>query len=585
MKIRLPVTRSELVFVALVTAIVLALGGLPYVYGYLSAPPDRVFMGIALGTPDTNQYFAWMRAFTRSVLIPNTLTPEPNEAAFFNLLWWLAAQGLRLGLSHIAVFHILRVLIGAAFLFTAYLLCAFFLPDLRWRRTAFLIIAVGAGLGWVWVVGKYLTGRLPYPLDVYIVEPNSFLALMAFPHFSLAAGLMFAIWVLMVLGYERRKWRYPLAAAALSFILGWSHAYDLMLIYAVVGVFTLVVWARDGWSPHLLLYPLVLGLLSCAPALYSVYLTSAFPLWREVLAQFVNADAWTPNPFRLLIVMGIPFWLALFTFDGLVPLRERPLRELFLKTWFIVNFFVAYLPVSYQIHYLNGWQAPIAILATVGLYRRVIPWLERWWGNPHPTPAAFGGAPSPLQTEGQERGGGSGKAAGGGVRKIVPALLLLVVIPTNLYLLAWRFVDLARHRPPYYLHRDEVAALRWLEANTSPDDVVLSGLDVGQYIPSVSGNRAFLAHWTMTVRFYEKQDRVAAFFNPSTPDEGRRDTLCRFGVRYVLYGTEERALGEIPVDGLPYLQVVFRTPQAIVYRVDMEAAGCALGTVQGGTSP
>ncbi len=555
---RIPITRHELYFVALVAAVVLVLGGLPYVYGYLSAPPDRVFMGIALGTPDTNQYFAWMRAFTRAVIIPNTLTPEPNEPAFFNLLWWLAAQGVRLGLTHIAVFHILRVIIGVAFLFAAYLLCAFFLPDLRWRRTAFLVIAVGAGLGWVWVVGKYLTGRMPYPLDVYIVEPNSFLALMAFPHFSLAAGLMFAVWVLMVLGYERRKWRYPLVAAALSFILGWSHAYDLMLIYAVVGAFTLIVWARDGWSPHLLLYPLALVLISCAPALYSVYLTSAFPLWREVLAQFVNADAWTPDPFHLLIVMGIPFWLALLTFDGLVPLRDRSLRELFLKTWFVVNFFVAYFPVSYQIHYLNGWQAPVAILATVGLYQRIIPWLEE---NARRFPRYLA-----LRWA-----------------RWAPALLLLAVIPTNLYLLAWRFVDLGRHQHPYYLHRDEMAALRWLEENTSPDDVVLSGLDVGQYIPSVSGNRAFLAHWAMTVNFYDKRERVAAFFNPSTPDEGRRDTLCRFGVRYVFYGMKEREAGELPE--LPYLRAVFQAPQAAVYRVDRDAAGCISGVVQGGTSP
>ena len=554
---RIHITRHELYFIALVAAVVLALGGLPYVYGYLSAPPDRVFMGIALGTPDTSQYFAWVRAFTRAPLIPNTLTPEPNEAVFFNLLWWLAAQGVRLGLTHIAVFHILRVLIGGAFLLITYLLCAFFLPDLRGRRTAFLLIAVGAGLGWVWVVGKYLTGRLPYPLDVYIVEPNSFLALMAFPHFSLAAGLMFAVWVLMVLGYERRRWRYPLAAAALSFILGWSHAYDLMLIYAVVGVFTLIVWARDGWSPHLLLYPLALVLISCAPALYSVYLTSAFPLWREVLAQFVNADAWTPDPFRLLIVMGIPFWLALLTFDGLVPLRDRSLRELFLKTWFLVNFFVAYLPVSYQIHYLNGWQAPVAILATVGLYRRVIPWLEEHRGRLWRL--------SPRWA------------------RWAPALLLLAVIPTNVYLLVWRFVDLGRHQHPYYLHRDEVAALRWLEENTSPDDVVLSGLDVGQYIPSVSGNRAFLAHWAMTVNFYDKRERVAAFFNPSTPDEGRRDTLCRFGVRYVFYGMKEREAGGLPE--LPYLRAVFQAPQAAVYRVDRDAAGCISGVVQGGTSP
>ncbi len=554
------VTRQEIRYVLLVSALVLILTGLPYLYGYLSAPADRVFMGIALGTPDTNQYFAWLRAFTRSFLIPNTLTPEPNEAVFFNLLWWLLAQGVRyLGMSHLLAFHLLRVVAGAAFLFTAYLFCAMCLESPRWRKTAFLIIAVGTGFGWVWVVGKYLTGRLPYPLDVYIVEPNSFQAIMAFPHFSLAAGLILAVFGLVILGYERRQWRYPLAAAIVAFILGWSHAYDLLLIYAVVGVFALILWLRDGWSPHLLLYPLIIVLISCAPALYSVYLTSAFPLWRDVLAQFVNADAWTPDPFHLLIVLGVPFILALFTFDGLVPLRERPLRELFLKTWFVVNFFVAYFPVSYQIHYLNGWQVPIAILATMGFYRRVVPWLQDRLG------AALR---APVRWE-----------------RWATVFLILTVIPTNVYLLAWRFVDLSRHQPPYYLHRDEVAALRWLEANTSPDDVVLSGFDVGQYIPGVAGNRAFLGHWAMTAGIYDKQERVAAFFNPDTPDEERRDTLCRFGVRYIFYGLKERELGSLPAGWLPYLEAVFQTPQVTLYRVDWQVAGCPSTQVRGGTSP
>jgi hypothetical protein len=552
---RMNITRQEIRFALLVTAGVLILGSLPYAFGYLSAPPDQVFMGIALGTPDTNQYFAWMRAFTRAPLISNTLTPEPNEAVFFNLLWWLLAQMARLGLSHIVIFHVLRVVAGLAFLLAAYFICALFLKEPAYRKTAFLVVALGAGLGWLLVVGKYLTGRLTHPLDVYIVEPNSFLAMMAFPHFSFAAALILAVFGLMLLGYERRQWRYPLIASAVSFLLGWSHAYDLLLIYAVVGVFTLIVWVRDGWSWRLLLYPLALVLLSCAPALYSVYITSAFPVWRDVLAQFVNADAWTPDPFRLLIVMGVPFILALFTFDGLVPLRERSLRELFVKTWFGVTLFVAYLPVSYQIHYLNGWQVPIAILATAGLYQRVIPWLA---------------------------GARSGRRVGRRLalflaalrpERWAPALLLLAVIPTNLYLLAWRFVDLNRHQSPYYLYRDEVAALEWLEANAAPEDVVLSGIEVGQYIPSIAGNRAFLAHWAMTADVYAKQEMVERFFAADTPDVERQAILRQFGVRYVFFGAEERGLGGQDLNGLPYLQQVFDAERAAVYRVEWDDEG------------
>lgn len=537
-------TRQEIRDILIITALVLVATGLPYAYGYLSAPADREFMGIAFSTPDTNQYFAWMRAFTQAPLISNTLTAEPNEPIFFNLLWWLLAQGMRwLDLSHIAAFQLFRVLVSLAFLLTAYCFCALFLEEPRWRKTAFLVIALGAGAGWLLVVGKYLTGRLVHPLDVYIVEPNSFLSMMAFPHFVQAAWLILIVFTLIILGYERWQWRYPLMAGVVGLVLGLTHAYDLLLLYAVLWMFTFIVWLRDGWSSHLVLYPAAMTLISCPPAFYSVYITSASPVWREVLAQFVNADAWTPDPFRLLIVMGVPFVMALFTLDGLVPLRERSLRELFLKVWFGVNLFVVYFPVSYQIHYLNGWQVPIAILTTLGLYHRIVPWLrEQTWAQRFPVMD---------------------------LSRAVPALLILAVVPTNVYLLAWRFVDLGRHQHPYYLYHDEVEALRWLETNTLQEEVVLSWIEIGQYIPSVAGNRAFLAHWTMTVDMHNKKEMVRSFFNPSTPDEKRRGMLQQFNVRYILCGARERELGQPPFNAMPYLEEVFSAPGATVYRVHL----------------
>lgn len=533
------VTRREIKNVLLIAALVLVLTGLPYVYGYLSTPAGQQFMGIAWGTPDTNEYFAWMRAFTQSFLINNTLTPEPNAAIFFNLLWWLLAQIVALGVNPLVVFHGLRILATLLFLVTVYYFGALFFEEVRWRMAAFVVVTLGAGLGWALVVGKYLTGRLAHPLDLYVVEPNTLLSILSFPHFLQAAWLILVVFMLILLAYERQRWGYALAAGLVALLLGWTHAYDLLLIYAVLGVFTFLVWLRDGWSGRLLLYPLTIGLISCAPAFYSVYITSAFPVWREVFAQFGNAGAWTPDPFRLLVVMGIPFIVALLTFDGLVPLRERSLRALFLRVWFGVNLFIIYFPVSYQIHYLNGWQIAIALLATEGLARRIIPWL----GERLPRLAPWT------------------------LHKWVVGLLLVAIVPTNVYLLAWRVVDLSRHQHPYYLYQDEIAALQWLENNTTPDDVVLSAIEVGQYIPSRAGNRAFLAHWAMTADVYHKQELVTAFFNPATPDEERQDILRDYGVTYVFYGSVERGLGDPALAARPYLEAVFASPQATLYKV------------------
>ncbi len=57
------------------------------------------------------------------------------------------------------------------------------------------------------------------------------------------------------------------------------------------------------------------------------------------------------------------------------------------------------------------------------------------------------------------------------------------------------------------------------------------------------------------------------FFDPDTPDEERRATLKDYRVSYVLYGTEERGIGSVDFGGLPYLEMVFDSDQAAVYRV------------------
>ncbi len=97
---------TERYFVAGVIVITLILTSLPYLYGYLSCPADKKFMGIMLDVPDHGQYFSWMRELAHAPLASNKLTPEPNRAIFFNLLWWMMGKlGKWLGLGLIAFFR------------------------------------------------------------------------------------------------------------------------------------------------------------------------------------------------------------------------------------------------------------------------------------------------------------------------------------------------------------------------------------------------------------------------------------------------------------------------------------------------
>lgn len=537
---------SEWRFVAICAIAMTVMTSLPYLFGYIISPADKVFMGMTSG--DAAQYMAWMRGFTSANLIENHLTPEPNAAVFFNLLWWVLAKLMViLPLSPIGLIHLYRVFSIAVFAVVLYWFISLCLPDRQQRRGAFLVAYFGGGLGWIWVVAKYTfaKGELLFPRDVYVVEANTFHSMVYINQFTISAALMTLIYTLFVLGCERRQWRYPLLASLMALLLGWEHAYDLLLVYAVIGFFVFILLLRDGFSWHLVLYPLVIGLFSVWAALYSLYITRTFPVWKAVLAQFENAEAWTPDPLHLLILLGLPFIVALFAFEGLVPLKERSLRDLFVRVWFGVNLFMVYIPLSFQIHYLNGWQVPTAILAASAFFKRILPWIRQQ--------SLF------------ERLGRVWSAAS--LEKVLLALVLLVVVLVNIYIFMWRFVVLARLPHAHFLERDEVAALDWLAENATSDDVVFSALEIGQYIPSRTGARPFWAHWAMTKDVYQKQEMVEDFFQLDTTDDERQAILQAFSVDYIFVGVEEQSFGDYDLAVTAYLKACFTRPRATVYCV------------------
>jgi len=494
-----------------------------------------------LDVPDHGQYFSWMRELAHAPLASNKLTPEPNRAIFFNLLWWMMGKlGKWLGLGFDSVFQVLRITSAVLFLVLVYRVCCWFIEDITMRRVAFLVVSFGSGLGWILVVLKYsLTkGELLFPLDLYIAEGNTFLGILAYPHF-IAAALYIFVFDLFIRGQAANKLSYALWAGLVALFLGWQHAYDLVLVYGILGSYILFSAFRDRHvSPFLVKSLLMVGIISGWPALYSVILTRLDPVWEHVLAQFANAGVYTPNPLHLPILMGIPFILALFNFFWEKPWRLKTLdnNSLFLWTWFIVNSLLIYIPTDFQIHMLNGWQVPMAILATRGLYQHIAPKIESRTNRNY--------------------------------RKVLGIVLIGVVLPTNLYLLSWRFYDLSRHNYPYYLYRDDIAAMDWLETNAPEDSVVLSSQIIGEYIPALTGTYAFLAHWAQTLNFFDKTRMVNEFFSPETSDAARRQILDSYSVDYIYYGPAEQALGAYDPDEATWLSPVFVSDKVTIFAVN-----------------
>jgi hypothetical protein len=550
------ITRREWLYVGIVIVVLLALTSLPYLYAVLGAPPDRHFMGVIYNIPDHYQYFSWLRESRDKILVPNQLTPEYSTPLLFNFLWWtLGRIQVVTGLDYRILYQIARLLAGAFVIAATYFFCSVVFTNRAKRWTAFLIGVLGSGLGWLLVVEKavrHLSGANS-PFALYTSEPNTFFNILAFPHFAIAAGLIALIFAVVLLGQRSGNMRYGWIAAVLSLLLSVQHAYDMFIIYPVIALYALFIWIRDRKFPmYLFKLGVIVVLISMWPALQAFYITNADPVWKGVLAQFDNAGAWTPAPWLLPILMGIAWLLAIWALDIRTPWKERDDTHLFIMAWFLSHFVLIYLPLNFQIHLLSGWQVVIGVLATIGLYTRVLPWLQKRFAN-----------------RSREQ-----------LVRYASIALILAVIPTSLYILAWRFFDMktawsdlegrvAENR--YFIRTSEYDALQYLENEVKSDDVVFASLKIGEFVPALTGARSFLGHWAQTLDFYGKENLVQEFFDPATTDVRRQEILAQYGVTYLFFGEEEQALGAYDPSNTSFLTQVYDQDGVKLFKVVKQA--------------
>lgn len=527
---------AEVRFVATVFLLLAVISFLPTVFGYLTCPPDRWFSGIVYNMHDTAQYLSWVREASTSLFTDDKLTAEPTSAVFVNLHWWLPGRIAALvGMDFGAMYQVYRLVAVALLVGVNYLFAAQLFVDLARRRFAFLLSLVGSGLGWIWVVLKYASGGSApfFPLDIYTTPGNAFWVMVASPHLTLAAALTVGVLLLALWSVEEDRIGLAVTAGGVALLLGLGHVYDLVTVWAVLALFGLFLVLRGSSFWRVLLLLGIVVLISAPAPIYWAWVAS-HPAWGRALAQYDNLGAVTPDPPHLLILLGLPFLLALATFDGWVPLRVQSRRWLLIKTWFVLTPLLAYLPLHFRIMLLTGYTVPVAALATRGLFDHLVPWIAMR----------------------RER-----------LVRWVPAGFLLLASLTNVYLLGWRLVELARHDYPFYLHQDEVAAMEWLEERTPPDEVVLSSFVVGHFIPGLSDDRAFLGNAVMTLDFNRKRDLVAAFFGDGMTDVERLGLVRDYGVRYVFYGPAEQAMGGYDPAEAAFLEPAFRAGEVVVYAV------------------
>lgn len=432
---------------------------LPYLALWLRSPPGYCYLGLkAVNSDDHLTYVAWMEQALRGSgpWMQNLFTVESRGGDYFIPFFWIiGAVGRLLGASAMAAFHGSRLV--AAFLL--FLSCWWFVGTFfgGWSRVrAFLLLAFGTGL------------------PGFVPEASPISA-------AYDATLMAASWalVLVAFGTFRRglldgSVRDLLTAGVAGAVLAVIHPYDVVPLVAVMTISALLPVAKAS-------FPARFGRLAISGAV--ITLGVAFTAWLVLSSPLLRAWAEHPRPM---------FWWALLSFGalwiGAAAAVWRREAEPFLLIWLTAGLVLCFIPSPIARRLVQGLQAPLAVLATIGFEG----WIARGWGR------------FARLTE----------------VTIYPAAVMTLLLDPSFIL----FDKL----PPYYVECDLLADVRELE--TLPPGLLFTPPGLGYLVPPLTARQVWAGNYGLTLNFADKRLDYTRLADGKLDG----DDLARMGARYVV---------------------------------------------------
>jgi len=529
---------SELRWVLIWSAVIVAISAVPYIVGYAEAPPEATFIGYTYNSADVMVYLSWTRqAADGDFFIRNLFTSDKQPAANFHLLFLLMGNVVRAtGLSQAAVYHLFRALLTVGLFFSVMRFTKLFV-EARWAvRFAVPFVGLSSGLGWLF---RYRPeAGLTKPVDLWQPEAITFLCVYLAPLFLAGLILMYESMRALVLAERENSPRHAVVAGLLILLLGNVHTYDVLTVVALWTAYLVavaVVERRIPWPTVKL--SAVAGLIGLPSVAYQFYVYSIDPIFARRALDPARSE---PVYFYFigygLILIGAVAAMVMMCSrrdDSSTSYWKGATRKnLLLLVWSTVGFFIAYLPVSQQRKLIMGVHLPLCILCI-----QFLVWLLR-----NRTP---------------------------GFRAVALALLVIATFPSNVRFL---LSDVAAVRGgrvhagyPAYIPDKIRSAYSWIAANTRRKDIIIANAAVSLFTPPFAGRAVYAGHMSETPDFYRRGDEIEAFARPETSDTQRLALLLRSRASYYV------SLGE--AGGLPadfrrkHLRLVYQNDNVEVYRI------------------
>lgn len=429
-------------------------------------------------------------------LYQNRYSEEPHAPALLFSVYLLLGRLLGwLGLDPVTGFLLLSAACALLPIFPLLGLTRRLLPDApAWQHLAAFAALFGLGLSWIEGLVKLVPRQSdPYlsgPADLVIPEFSAFQAL-SLPHFALSLACMLGLLCLLLRGTS--TWRQAAGLALLAGLLALIHPFDYLQIALSSLVYLLLEWLHARrLSASQARLSLLCGALGLLPSALIYAQITGDQMLRQLFSD--NNQLVSPLLPALLIGLGSPLLICLLgaawqawqqrkSGAQLLPAEVHQARNL-LWIWLGVGLLLAYAPIGFQRRFLVGMYLPAALLAW--LYLR-----------------AF--SASLRQSAAAQR-----------LRYACLGLYLLSLLPTT-----FKLLDVSAVKIPLAQTRALGEMHAWLNQRGIRGRLIFSRAWIGLTIPAMTGNRAWVGHWSETLDYYGKAEAAGRFWQLPLPEQAR----------------------------------------------------------------
>ncbi|MBI5022717.1 MAG: hypothetical protein HZC05_00930 [Candidatus Magasanikbacteria bacterium] len=524
-------TNSDLKFILILSAIVMLIISLPYLYLYFQTPTGAVYFWTSMLNPaDMPVYFSYIEQTKQGHLLFSDLyTSEPHQP-FLNI--FLLAVGLTakfFNLSAPIIFHLTRLTLIPFFIWTLKKIIDFFEP--HWHPRLLLVLitfTTGFGLLLAPLMSRENIFQVGAGLDLLAAEATPFMSMFYSGHFILSwLALLWSI-IFTIKSYQKQSCLYAVAAGIINLFFFQFHPYYAPLIF--IFSLTILLYALFKKKLKNIWFFLLQMTIPLPSIIYYFYL-----FFTDERASIFLSQNYLPSP---------AWWVTLFSFGFLGPLaigglailtikKQWSEKYLFLFFWLTATALLLYSPLRSQRRFIEGMFIPIFFFALVPFKTAFV---QRYLNARHTACL------------------------------IVVIILFLFSSQTTFTILYLHYLSPKQWPQAIYFDKSIIQAAQWLKNETTARDIIMAATDNGNIIPSISGRRVFAGHLGETLFFDLKKTVISDFFR-NQKDNKRIDFLANHKISLIFWSKEEKALGNFQPEIKKYLQKIYDKDWVQIYRV------------------